>query len=42
MHFDVVYMTHSVNANNTKREWQFGIKIPYHTIYIYEIEVTHI
>ena len=36
MHFDiVVYVTHSVNANNTKEKWQFGIEIPYHTLYIY-------
>ena len=35
MHFDiVVYVTHSVNANNTKEKWQFGIGIPYHTLYI--------
>ena len=36
MHFDVVvYVTHSVNANNTKKKKrQFGIEIPYHTLYI--------
>ena len=42
MHFDIViYVTHSVNANNTKKNDNLVLK--YHTIpYIYVVGSTHI
>ena len=39
MHFDVVYVTHSVNANNTKGNDSLGIEIQYHTLYISDLGV---